>query len=272
MQTSRIEHDMRGNIAAFEQTVRSTIALADTFAAADWDRPTDCPGWSVRDVVAHLAAVESMLLGEPVPEHALPDDLPHVRGDMGRLMEVGVDVRRPLPGPEIVDELRALLDRRLAALPGIDPEQETLCPDGRIGPYSRFMMFRAFDCWTHEQDLRCALGRPGNQDAPAAATAWKILGDALPFVVAKRAGAAPGQSAAFEITGPPSPSMYVQVGEDGRGHSVAELPDPAVTLRMDWATFVRLGAGRRTPDEVTVEVRGDSALAARILAELALTP
>jgi hypothetical protein len=41
---------------------------------------------------------------------------------------------------------------------------------------------------------------------------------------------------------------------------------------MDWETYVRLTAGRCTPDAVTVHVTGDPALAARVLAAMAVTP
>ena len=43
-----------------------------------WNRPTECPGWSVRDVVSHLIAMELELLGDPRPIHNLPRDLRHV--------------------------------------------------------------------------------------------------------------------------------------------------------------------------------------------------
>jgi hypothetical protein len=49
---------------------------------------------------------------------------------------------------------------------------------------------------------------------------------------------------------------------------------PAVTLTMDWETFVRLACGRVRPQVVAdhVKVEGDEALAERILAHFAVTP
>ena len=41
---------------------------------------------------------------------------------------------------------------------------------------------------------------------------------------------------------------------------------------MDLETFVVLSGGRRTPDQVGVEVEGDQDLAERVLAALAVTP
>lgn len=266
------DDDMPGNVAAFEQTVRSTITLAETFGAAQWDLPTDCPGWTVRDQIAHIIGIERMLLGDPEPAHTLPEALPHVRHDFARALEVAVDARRGRPGAEVVAELRETLDRRLAALSAIDAAQQTLLPDGRTGPYSRFMMFRAFDAWTHEQDVRRAVERPGNLDAPAAERARQILTTGLPVVVAKRAGAGPGHSVTFKITGPPSFRTCVVVGDDGRGRAAEPPQDPTVTLAMSWEGYLRLAAGRCGAADVAVSVDGDRDLADRVLGNMAVTP
>jgi uncharacterized protein (TIGR03083 family) len=265
--------EMAANVAAFEQTVRSTIALCETFGEPEWDLPTECPGWSVKDAVSHLVSVEALLLGDPMPDHALPDELPHVRNDMGRMLEVGVDARRGSPGAEVLAELRDVLDRRLAALAETDPDKLTTAPNGRQVPYSMFMVFRAFDCWVHEQDVRRAVDRPGNLDAPGAACALTILRPGLPMVVAKRAGAEPGQSVEFRITREVPSTSYVRVGDDGRGRLLEELDDaPTASLRMDWETYVRLAAGRCAPQDVAVEIEGDADLGGRVLANMSVTP
>ncbi|WP_165978333.1 maleylpyruvate isomerase family mycothiol-dependent enzyme [Actinomadura darangshiensis] len=261
--------EMQANIAAYEQTVRSTIALAGTFGDADWGRPTECPGWTVKDQLAHLVGVERDLLGDPAPA-AEPREFDHVRNDFGRYLEIAVHARRPVPGPDVLAELADALERRLARLPGEDPDRVLMCPDGREGPYSRFMKFRAMDCWTHEQDVRRAVGRPGNLDAPAARCFWELLSRGLPLVVARRAKAAPGESVAFAITGPPDFDVTVTVDESGRG-SWSEAA-PTTELAMDWETYVRLAAGRCTAADVTVRTEGDRDLAARILATMAITP
>ncbi|SEF89229.1 TIGR03083 family protein [Thermomonospora echinospora] len=264
--------DMARNAAAWEQTLRSTIALAGDFDASHYDLSTDCPGWTVKDVLSHLISVERMLLGEALPEHPLPDDLPHVRNDFGRLLEIGVDVRRPVPGEQVLAELAEVLDLRLAALPGIDPEQPTTLPTGATGTYALFMEFRAFDCYVHEQDIRRAVNRPGNLDAPAAQCARARLAPGLPYVFAKRAGARPGQSLRLEVTGPAAFTAYIAVAEDGKARETEPVPDPTVTLRMDWESYLKLASGRCTPESVAVTTTGDTTLATRILTNMAVTP
>jgi uncharacterized protein (TIGR03083 family) len=265
-----MDADLRARTAAFEQTVRSTLDLTADFEPADWTRPTECPGWSVKDQLSHIVGVERFLLGDVIPE---PVDAPHVRNDFGRLMESGVAARRDMSGPAVREELAETLERRLAQLAEIDPDQEMLCPDGKLGDYRRFMLFRPFDCYVHEQDIRRAVGRPGNLDAPAAELAWRILGTGLPFVVAYMARAEPGQSVAFHISGPPAHRAAVLVGPDGRGKVAEPAPDdPTVTLGLDWESYLRLAAGRCGPDAVSVDIAGDPDLAARVLSNMAVTP
>ncbi|MDL4819702.1 maleylpyruvate isomerase family mycothiol-dependent enzyme [Actinomadura opuntiae] len=264
--------EMRAHVAAFEQTVRSSLALAATLGAAEWDRPTDCPGWTVKDQFAHLVSVEASLLGDPPPEVEVPE-FEHVRNDFGRIMEAGVHARRPVPGPQVAAELADVLERRLAQLPGLDPDQRTMLPNGKEGTYSLFMKFRAMDCWTHEQDVRRAVGRPGNLDAPAAGCFWELLRGGLPLIVARRAGAGPGQSVVFRITGPVEHRVAVVVDGDGRGAWAGEMPDAAsAELELGWEGYVRLAAGRCGPDAVKAQVKGDEELAGRVLANMALTP
>jgi uncharacterized protein (TIGR03083 family) len=264
--------DMAYNVAAFEQTARSTIALADTFEERHWDLPTDCPGWTVKDIVSHLVSVERSLLGDPEPDHRPPDGLPHVRNEMGRILEVGGDLRRPVPGAKVLAELREVLERRMAMLAETDPGQPMIAPTGRPVNYAGFMVYRAFDWYVHEQDIRRAVDRPGNLDAPAAACCHAIMSGGLPFLVGKKAGAAPGQSVAFEVTGAFPFTASLEVAPNGRAHQVENLSDPTATLRMDWETYVILTAGRRAPDSVNVSTSGDPALAAAVLSNMAIIP
>ncbi|MGP4022336.1 maleylpyruvate isomerase family mycothiol-dependent enzyme [Actinomadura sp. 3N407] len=261
---------MRAGTAAYEQTIRSTLGLAATLGEADWDLPTECPGWTVKDQFAHLVGVELDLLGDPRPDIDVPE-FDHIRNEFGQVLEKAVHVRRPVPGPAVAAELADALERRLAELPGMDPDRLVMCPDGREGPYSRFMQFRAMDCWTHEQDVRRAVGRPGNLDAPAAHCFWDLLSAVLPRVVARAAKPAPGESVALKISDPLDLHVAVRVDDDGRGHWTGPA-DPTAELAMTWETYVRLTAGRCAPGAVTVEITGDRDLATRVLANMAITP
>jgi uncharacterized protein (TIGR03083 family) len=251
----------RANIDGFEQTARSVVALADELDAADWDRPTECPGWSVKDQYSHILGLERWLLGDA-------DD-----GEVRTTANTGLDVeaRRADPPGEIVGELRDVVERRVAALRSgaVDLSEVVTTPFGATMAYGDFMRHRAFDVLMHEQDVRRAAGRPGNLDGPAAECSRLILERALPFVVGKRAAAEPGQAVVVET---PEHRWCVVVGDDRRARFHDDGVDPTVRLRMEWETFFRLGGGRVTGDAADVEVSGDPDLARRVLAGMAITP
>ncbi|MDQ1627826.1 MAG: hypothetical protein QOI54_1570 [Actinomycetota bacterium] len=265
--------ELAGYVDAFEQSVRSLLSVLTTLEERDWSRPTELPGWSVQDVVAHLAATERELLGDPRPA-SLPSYGPHVRSAFGRHMEDGVQARRGLPPGRLVAELRQALEERLPVMRRMRAQD----PPVRVPADERWdtellLRNRAFDAWMHEQDVRRAVARPGNLDGPGAAVTRDLLRGALPVLVAKRAGARPGQSVTLRVSGPVRFEATVVVADNGRA-ARAEAPGGAATATLvaDWETVVRLLGGRVSPAEAVVATSGDVELAGRLVAGLCLTP
>lgn len=251
--------DLSEYVDAFEQTVRATIELTSDLTEEQWAHPTECPGWTVKDQVAHIAGIEQHLLGHPAPATDLPD-YPYVRNEQGRLMQTHVDARRPVSGPEIVAELAAALGQRLRVLR--DPELSAdSVMSGLFGPTPayRMMSLRTFDAWAHEQDIRRALDRPGNLDSPAAAMAVSRIARALPAMI--EAELAPGQSVHIEVTG--AQACTITAG--------ASAP-PTTTLTMDTEAFTRRGCGRIAAANTPATITGDETLGRRVLDVLAMTP
>ncbi|GAA0661537.1 maleylpyruvate isomerase family mycothiol-dependent enzyme [Kitasatospora atroaurantiaca] len=263
-------------IDAWTQSIESITELLAPLPTDAWNRPTECPGWSVRDVVAHIIAVESELLGDPRPIHSLPRDLLHVTSEFARYMELPVDKRRCHTAPEMTGELEYTVIRRSRALRNARHEAADLVrwpagPLSRDLPYADLLRNRVFDVWVHEQDLRRALGTPGNLDSAAALVSRDYLVEGLPKIVAKLAGAPAGSTVAFDVTGPVEFLRTVRVDANGRGavdETVSLAPDVQFTL--GWETYLRLACGRGRPGPVKVE--GDEELAARVLANFVLTP
>jgi uncharacterized protein (TIGR03083 family) len=73
--------------------------LCSGLTAGQWDLPTGCPGWSVKDHLSHLADYETRALGRPAPQHE-PGPLPHVKNEMGRTNEIG-----HVDGPAVEESL-----------------------------------------------------------------------------------------------------------------------------------------------------------------------
>jgi uncharacterized protein (TIGR03083 family) len=259
-----------GGLAAEWAAIEGLLAGLDE---AQWGAPTPCPGWTVHDVTAHIMGTELALCGEqPEPGPADVRARAHVHNDIGALNEVWVESLRGEPPARMLDRLRSVTARRLAALTGMSEEEfhaPSWTPAGQA-TYARFMQIRAFDCWMHEQDIRDATGQPGNQDGPGAALSLDEITLALGYLVGKRARVPDGSSVTLDLTGPLARRLHVVV--EGRARLVPELPGPATaTIRMPLGTFTRLCGGRVSPEQASVAVEGDQALGRRVVAALAYT-
>ncbi|MFZ4133366.1 maleylpyruvate isomerase family mycothiol-dependent enzyme [Streptomyces koyangensis] len=262
---------------AWTHSVEAILELVQPLPEAQWNLATPCPAWSVRDVVSHVIGLDCEMLGDPRPIHTLPRDLYHVRTDIQRYMEMQVDVRRHHTGPEMTAELEYTIIRRSRQLrnESREPSAALRGPLGTETTLEAAMRLRAFDVWLHEQDLRAALGQPGNLDSPGALITRDMLLAGLAKVVAREAGAPPGTAVVVDVQGPVEFLRTVRVDAEGRG-SVDGSPSlgPAVTLSLDWETYFRLAAGRVRHQAVgdRVKTEGDAELAQAILDNFAVTP
>jgi uncharacterized protein (TIGR03083 family) len=254
-------------------------AIADLVAGLDekdWDLPTDCPGWTVRDQVSHVIGVESMLLGRPAPPAVDPASAPHARDSMGLLNESWVAPRRGRSPAEMMAELEEVTTARRQAMEAMTDEElakPTNSPIGEV-PYAEFMLVRVMDCWVHEQDIRRAVGRPGGFDgSQRAEIGLGRLTGALGFVVGKRAGAPEGTSVVVDLEGPMARTFAVTVS-DGRARPTSPPAQPTVRLAMSAETYLCLSTGRWSSDDVVaaghVAIEGDTDLGRHILEAMAI--
>jgi uncharacterized protein (TIGR03083 family) len=264
-------------IDAWTQSIEAISELVAPLAEAEWNRATECPGWSVRDVVSHIIGVECEKLGDPRPIHSLPRDLFHVKDEFSRYMEVPVDVRRCHTGPEMTAELEYTIIRRARQLRNENrtPETKVRGLAGRETTLEQSLQTRVLDVWVHEQDLRRALGKPGNLDSPGAVVTRDALLATLSRVVAKDAAAPAGSVLVFDVHGPLEFMRTVRVDAEGRGTVDGHVSlGPALTLTLDWEMYVRLACGRVRPAAVAdrVKIEGDQLLAEAVLSHFAVTP
>ena len=87
----------------------------------DWKRPTECPGWTVQDNLVHLTALERFILGDPLPSEDVPDDLPHVKNDIGKANERWIESRRSWTGAEALEEFHTATRARIDHLRALEP-------------------------------------------------------------------------------------------------------------------------------------------------------
>ena len=252
----------------------SIDALGAPLGEADWKLPTECPGWSVQDQVAHLAHIEGRLQGRPDPEHDVPDDLPYVKNSFGKINEVFVDSRRSWRGADVLAEFHEVTRERVAALRALAPDDfdaDSWTPMGP-GTVRDLLPFRLFDSWVHEQDMRRAVGRPGDLDSAVAEHGLGMVTGSMSFVVGKKVGPPEGSVVVFSLTGPLARQVVVGI-VDGRGRVLDSAPaEPTVRLEMTTETFARLACGRLDPDATIargdVSFVGDEAIGARVVGEM----
>jgi uncharacterized protein (TIGR03083 family) len=259
-------------IDGLADTWRSTIELCRNLSEDEWNRPTGCPGWTIKDQISHLIGTETMLAGRPPAPAAEPYG-DHVRNDIGKFNEAEIAARRERPGKEVLAEFEALSDERLAALRAMSDEdfaKDTMTPVGP-GTYGQFMGIRLFDSWVHEQDIRRALGKPGHLAGPAVDVALEHILPSLGRTVGKKAGAPDDTTVVVELTGP----IQQRIGVAVTGGRAALLPDPpsnpTTTVTLDAEAFVALACGRSDADPATAKVTGDEALGRKVAESLAFT-
>jgi uncharacterized protein (TIGR03083 family) len=262
--------DATPTVDLLDETWSSIIDLGHQLSPEDWELPTDCPGWTVKDVASHVIGTERFLQGLP-PADADPGERPHVRNPLGAMNEREVEARRGRSGAEVLAELEEVVALRLSTLRAGDDAyfaQDALTPTGP-GTLLDFLNIRVLDCWVHEQDMRRAVGRPGHVDCGAAQHTIDRMLRTVPMVVGKRAAAPDGATVVLELTGPVERTVGITV-EGGRAKIVDSVPAPDVRLAMDSETYVVLANGREPAsaraDQVSIE--GDQALGQAIVGNL----
>jgi len=263
-----IPHD---TIAKLDETFASISALGAELTEAQWKLPSDLPGWTVQDNLSHLIGTERMLQGLPRTAHeAAPVE--HVKNPIGQVNEHEVDARRPRTGAAVLAEWDDLTALRLRTLRDADEayfDAPAQTPTG-AGTVADFLHIRVLDCWSHEQDMRRAVGRPGGFDGASAAHTLDRLSRTLPIVIGKRAATPDGGAVVVDITGPVARRLTYEV-RDGRAGLVDEpSASPLTTVRLDCEAFAVLALGRRTAADLAsrIEIDGDTALGQRVVDQL----
>jgi len=260
-------------IAALEETWSATANLCESLPAGGWELQTDCPGWTVRDHLSHMIGTELGLLGTAAPDP--PDPMPaHVRNPIGAGNEAWIAVRRGVPGSHMVSEFNGVTARRLKELRSFPPERWTEPGWSPIGeaPYATFMLIRIMDCWVHGQDMRWALGRPGDRGGRGEHVALDRLTSSLGYVIGRQVGPPDGTTVVFELEGPDPRTVALRMDEQRAKELEATPQSPSVRLRMPAEQFVRLSCGRESSDDVLatggVVFEGDGDLGARIVGSM----
>jgi uncharacterized protein (TIGR03083 family) len=256
-------------IEALEETWSATARACGGLHPDAWELPTSCPGWTVRDHLSHIIGTELGLLGEHAPP--FPDPMPdYVHNPIGQANEAWIAARRRTPGSEVLDEFVAVTGRRLEELRSMPAKSWEVIGWSPIGdaPYRDFMQIRAFDSWVHGQDIRRAIGKPGDRGGLGELIAIGRVSLGMPFVVGRKVAPPDGTSVVFEIEGPLGRTLALEMA-GGRARVADEAPaQPTVRLVMPSEHFVLLGCGREGAEAALddgVSIEGDQRLGRAVL-------
>ncbi len=253
-------------VSCLLENMDSVLGLLDDLDDADWQSPSLCPGWRVRQVVAHLDGIEEALSGwRPAGGAAAPFER------TGQIFDEVDD----WPPDRLLDRFRAVLAGRRSELLTADAsffDEVSWTPVG-VQTYGRFMAIRSFDFWVHEQDIRVPLGRSGHTSGPAAELALEEVRRSFGYIVGKRAEIPEGSSVLVELHGPIEAKLAAVV--DGRARVVDDLDHPDAIVRTDSLTFMLLACGRIDPEthlkNGDIKLQGDKELAGQLARNLRFT-
>jgi hypothetical protein len=262
------------------EALTAEVALADELAAglsaAEWDEPSDCAGWRVQDVYAHMASVFHQV--------ADPSTTPEGAGDDAEeTAELMLEPRRPWTPGDVMAEYREWSVKGIDALTALQspPMSEAVVPLGNLGKHPLHILADAlvFDHYCH---LRNDILRPnGPIDRPAFPSdelrlrpimTWMLTG--LPQMCANGL-AVVDRPVNLVLDGPGGGTYVLRPGSASAGGADTEdvfvLIEPgsdagaAATVTSGTHAFVCWGTKRRDWRELGVQVEGDEDYAASIL-------
>ena len=200
----------------------------------DWNRPTPCVGWSVKDVLAHLGHVEGLL----VHQFDQPEPPAHWVGEgppLDQATSLGVAARRNWSQAQVVDEIERAITatHQLLTQPDLDWQEPSLTP---VGPAPRHVAveMRINDVYLHLCDIRTAIGQPIDGPEVGANLGKEVaIGRAVrltPWAWAKRVGAHEGQRLRMSLSGTGGVDQDIVIrGGKAVVESCDATPDAVVT-------------------------------------------
>lgn len=263
------EGTLRQLIAAHRGVYEGLRDAVEGLDDSGWATATGCPGWDVHDQIAHVIGVERTMLGEAPDEVEIPD-LPHIRNDFGRAVEVAIHARRGVSAEDLLQEADEVFARRIGMLESMDPAALQEPMDGAAGlrlKGSQMLRVRVFDMVCHEHDIRRALGRDGDTHGPhvdiSVEQVLRGWARALP----------PGvEGGVLEVVVDEGPATRLDLA-DGSLHRNGEGPEPTATCYLGVGELLAIAGGRRdAPDPSRLRIDGDRDWATGVLAGAAITP
>lgn len=255
----------------FPEVLNELLKLLASLSAEDWQKPTVCPGWSVKDVALHLLGVEVGNLSRRRDGYALDasitgwDELVTFINDWN---QGWVQIARRISSRLLIDLLQFTGVQMCEYFRSLDPHAMGGAVSW-VGPEPAPVwldLAREYtERWHHQQHIRDAVGKPGLKQprhfAPVlAAFVWALPRAFQPI------RAAAGTAVTLTITGESGGQWSVlRDGEQWRLYEgAAEQPDAKVIVAEDtaWRLFTRELSQHTAREQLALH--GDQALGLRV--------
>ncbi len=209
-----------------------------------WARPSAAAGWTIADVVVHLAQSEEFVLASVAKNgsgFAREDGVP-----LDELMDRLVVADRGATGSEVLERWRCASRSAVEALRGCSPDDRL--PWAAVPLSARTLATtRLAEHWAHALDITVPLGIDYPDTARLRHIAW-LAQRTLPYAFAT--AGEEGGPVRCELTGP-----------DGELWHFGD-PDAPSVIRGTAGDFCRVGARRLPAERTTLETEGPHAAAA----------
>jgi uncharacterized protein (TIGR03084 family) len=221
-----------------------------------WASPTPCEGWSVADVVLHLAQTNEMAIGSM--EHRLDEALDELTAGLPPTADVDegagamVDAQRHIGPAAVHRRWQRSVERLDECWRAADPHERVTWVAGQLSVHT-LVTTRLAETWIHTTDVAAALEVdlvPTDRLRHVARLAWRTV----PYAFA-RAGRTLAGPVEFDLSG---------VG----GDEWRFVPDePAITtVRGDGVELCLVAGRRRAPSDTALVADGPDAAAVLELA------
>ena len=244
------------------------LTIAKSLTEAEWNAPSGCKGWAIRDVVAHMGSV---LHGVVEPAY-----MADTSTGTEAAMEAPVAERRAWPVEEVVAEYETYSEQatNVFAMAQEPPMAETMLPMGELGTHPMSMLAATFlfDAYCH---LRNDILQPlGSVDRPAPprdemrlqpTVEWMLAG--LPWMCSAQLTFV-DRPFALELTGPGGGTWTIAPGGDEGRVRVVDGDAGAVARATSTTHDFVIWGTRRRPWRDYVTLAGDEQYAARVLAAI----
>lgn len=235
---------------AFSRAADACYGLLCALRDGDWPEPV-LRGLDVQRLVGHLIGVEDHVY------RCLSGDPSVADADHAESTRPAADAQAGHSPAWTRGQWRRATQRTLDLVRARGDLGAPVAVHGMRLPLGALLVVRAFELWTHEDDIRRAVGLPLSEPDAATLRLMTDLAVRLLPHAAARTGLGEAVDVHLVLTGPGGGSWDVVVGTG---------PAASVCIVADAVGFCRLAADRITPADLGAHVDGDLRRAARVLA------